>query len=162
LAQRRFELYGIDISVEGLRQTHRNLDEFDFKVNLVQSDMTNIPYKNSVFDSVICVYAIYHNTLENIRKTLAEIYRILNEGGFVYITFQSLRSYKYGKGRFVEVNTFVQDFPPEQDIPHHFSDEGEVQQLMQAFHIIKIELDEYKSENGRTHSHWQVLAEKEH
>ncbi|MGQ9514894.1 MAG: class I SAM-dependent methyltransferase [Thermoproteota archaeon] len=161
LAGKGFELHRVDISAEGLRQTRHKLDDAGLEAELVKSDMVQIPYKSSSFDAVICIYAIYHNRLEGIVKTLAEIYRILIEGGVTFITFQSLRSHKYGRGIWVEKNTFIQDFPFEQGIPHHFSDREEVCQLMKAFRIIKLELFELKSQDGKTYSHWEVFAEKE-
>lgn len=159
LAQQGFDVYGIDFSTEGLSKTRKKAEKVNFKIELKQSDMTKIPYPNHFFDATICIYAIYHNSLENIMKTLAEINRVLHKGGILYVSFQTLRSHKYGQGKQIEDHTFVQDSYPELGIIHHFSSEDEVKGLMKAFHVIKLELEEFKTEDGKTHSHWQVLAE---
>jgi len=164
LAKEGFEVCGIDLSQEGLLQTHRKVEAAGLKAELKRSDMTEIPYPSSSFDAVICIYAIYHNDMENMRRTLAEIHRVLRRGGLAYVTFQALRSHKYGLGREIEANTFVQyldsDCQSESGVPHHFSGEDEVRQMMNAFHIIELKLEEFKTDDGVMHSHWQALAER--
>jgi ubiquinone/menaquinone biosynthesis C-methylase UbiE len=164
LAKEGFEVCGIDLSLEGLRQTRRKVEAAGLGAELKRGDMTEIPYPSSSFDAVICIYAIYHNTLENMRGTLAEIHRVLRRGGLAYVTFQTPRSHKYGLGREIEANTFVQDFDSdcqsESGVPHHFSSEEEVRRMMKAFHIMELKLEEFKTDDGAMHSHWQALAER--
>jgi len=164
LARNGFETHCIDFSAEGLRQSSRRAEDAVLEFGLVRGDMKEIPHVSSSFDAVICIYAIYHGTLRDIEVTVSEIYRVLRVGGLAYVTFQTLRSHKYGQGRGIEANTFVQDFdcdcPLESGIPHHFSSEDEVRQIMKAFSVIKLELEEFKTDDGVMHSHWQVLVEK--
>jgi len=160
LAENGFEAHGIDLSAEGLRRASSKAEDAGLEVELVRGDMREIPHISSSFDAVICIYAIYHGTLDDIKETVSEIYRVLRYGGLAYITFQTPRSHKYGKGRRIEEHTFEQDFPPELDIPHHFSSGDEVRQIVQAFRIIKLELEEFEADDGKIHSHWQVLVEK--
>jgi len=164
LARNGYETHGIDLSAEGLRRSSRRAGEAGLEVGLVRGDMKKIPNASSSFDGVICIYAIYHGTLRDIEVTVSEIYRVLRGGGLAYITFQTLRSHKYGQGREIEANTFVQDFDPdcpqESGIPHHFSGEEEVRQIMRAFRVKELKLEEFRTDDGVMHSHWQVLAEK--
>jgi len=164
LARNGFETHGVDLSAEGLRRSSRRADGAGLEVELVRGDMKEIPHANASFDAVICIYAIYHGTLRDIEVTVSEIGRVLRVGGLAYVTFQTRRSHKYDQGREIEANTFVQDFDPdcpqESGIPHHFSNEDEVRHIMSAFRIIKMELEEFQTDDGVMHSHWQVLAEK--
>jgi len=164
LARNGFETHGIDLSAEGLGRSSRRARDAGLEFVLVRGDMRGIPHANSSFDAVICIYAIYHGTLRDIEVTVSEIGRVLRAGGLAYVTFQTLRSHKYGQGREIEADTFVQDFDPdcpqESGIPHHFSSEGEVRQIMKAFSVMELELEEFRTDDGVMHSHWQVLAEK--
>jgi ubiquinone/menaquinone biosynthesis C-methylase UbiE len=160
LAQQGFEVCGVDLSAEGLRQAREKAKVAGLHVELRLSNMTAIPYPDSSFDAVICVYAIYHSAVAEMRLTLTQAQRVLRDGGLLFVTFQTRRSHKYGQGRPLEAHTFVQDFPPEVNIPHHFSSEEEVRELMRAFRIMKLELEELETGDGKLHSHWQVLAEK--
>jgi SAM-dependent methyltransferase len=122
--------------------------------------MALIPYPDAFFDAVISLYVIYHNTLANMKKTIAEIHRVLRPGGLALLTFMSKRSYRYGRGRQLEPDTFAPDVGADEGIPHHFSDRGKVERLLNAFHLLQIDLDEWIDDQGQRHSHWQVLAEK--
>lgn len=160
LADQGFEVYGVDISETALEMTRQKAAKLGLKVNLMKGDMTSLLFPDLFFDAVICVYVIYHGTLYSIKRTLLEIRRVLRPGGFVLVTFQTRRSHKYGSGKEIEPNTFVQQEPPELGIIHHFSDETEVRLLMEQFQILNVELEELSTKNGNQHSHWQVLARK--
>ncbi len=160
LARKGFEVYGTDISEIGLDQARRRLREEGLEAELKRSDMTVIPYPDVFFDAVIGIWVIYHNTLEAMRKTISEIHRVLNEGGLAFLTFQSKRSYKFGKGKEIEKDTFVLEEGPEKGVLHHFSEKNEVEELLKEFHILDLRLDEFIGEGGELNSHWEVLAEK--
>ncbi|MBO3802342.1 MAG: class I SAM-dependent methyltransferase [Candidatus Brockarchaeota archaeon] len=164
LASNGFEAHGIDLSAEGLRRSRRRAGDAGTWVGLVRGDMKKIPYASGSFDAVICIYAIYQGTLRDIEEAVSEIHRVLRRGGLAYVTFQTLRSHKYGQGRKIEDRTFVQDHDidcsHETGIPHHFSSEDEVRRIMRAFRIVELELEEFRNGDGVRHSHWQVLAEK--
>jgi len=161
LAKQGFEVYGIDISENALERARKRANELRLNVQLKKADMTSVPFPDSFFDAVMCVYAIYHNTLDGMRRTISEVRRILTPGGLVLVTFQTKRSHKYRLGKEIEADTFIQDQPPEVGILHHFSDEQEVRRLMQDFEILSLELEEFVWKDSKVHSHWQVLAQKQ-
>ncbi len=160
LARKGFEVYGTDISEIGLDQARRQLRKEELEAELKRSDMTVIPYADSFFDALISIWVIYHNPLEAMRKTVSEIHRVLNEGGLVFLTFQSKRSYKFGKGKEIEKDTFVLEEGPEKGVLHHFSEKNEIEELLKEFHILDLRLDEFTGKGGELNSHWEVLAEK--
>ncbi len=160
LARKGFEVYGTDISEIGLDQARRRLREEELEGGLKRSDMTVIPYQDSFFDAVISIWVIYHTTLEGMRKTISEIHRVLNEDGLAFLTFQSKRSYKFGKGKEIEKDTFVLEEGPEKGMLHHFSEKKEVEDLLKEFRILDLRLDEFIGSGGELNSHWEVLAEK--
>lgn len=163
LAQEGFNVYGADISETALEHARQWLNREDFTVELKQSDMTAIAYPDGFFDAVISIFVIYHSTVENMGKAIAEIYRVLKAGGLALLTFLSKRSYRYGNGKEIEPGTFIPDIGPDAGIPHHYSDLKELEDLLKRFTILKIELVERteKIDNQeRRHSHWEVVVEK--
>lgn len=160
LAKEGFAVYGSDISETGLEYARRWLEQEELQAELKQSDMTTLPYPDAFFDALISIFVIYHATLDNMRKAIAEIHRVLRSGGLAFLTFPSKRSYRYGQGEEIEKDTFIPNVGPDAGIPHHFSDKEEIELLLGDFKILEIKLNEFISEHGRRHSHWEVLAER--
>jgi SAM-dependent methyltransferase len=160
LAQEGFQVCGIDISPRGLEYTRAWLQQEGLHADLKLSDMTVIPYPDRCFDAVISTYVIHHNTLDNIRRCVAEMYRVLAPGGRVLATVQSKRGYRHGKGQEIEPDTFIPDTGLDAGIPHHFFDEAGLLDLFAAFTVVSLVLDEGLEEGGYLHSHWVVTVER--
>lgn len=160
LAREGFEVCGSDISKTGLEFASAWLQREGLQAELKQADMTSIPYPRGFFDAVIGIYVIYHSTLANMRKAIAEIHRVLRPEGLALLTFISKNDYRYGNGTQIEPDTFVPNIGPDSGVPHHYSDRAEIEDLLDRFRILKIDLEERVDKQGQRHSHWQVLAEK--
>ncbi len=65
------------------------INSYNKNIETHACDMTNLPFEDQAFDCVVCFHAIYHTTLEGIKETLNEIYRVLTAGGQAYITFNT-------------------------------------------------------------------------
>jgi len=84
---KNFELYGIDFSLEMLRQARKYARKFDFSPFLGLADVRHLPFSDTSFDWAISV-ATYHH-LEGKAAQLAalnELKRILKPGGEAFIT----------------------------------------------------------------------------
>jgi ubiquinone/menaquinone biosynthesis C-methylase UbiE len=116
-----------------------------------------LPYKRSCFDAVISLRTIYHQRLDDIQNTISEIKRILDKNGSILIDFLSKRTYSYGKGIFVEENTFIEEDGPEKGVIHYFVDRDELQKLFKGFKRLNMEVQE-KQVEGKRRSRWIVKA----
>jgi len=159
LGDKGFEVYGIDISEVALKIAKKRLTDKGISCELKRGSTKYIDYPNEFFDAVLCINVIYHNTLDDIKKSISEIYRVLKRGGWLFITFISKRTWKYGIGKKIGKDTFIQDEFPEKGVVHYYSDEKDVKEFLKMFKIIWIKLKEETIE-GKRHSHWIVLAEK--
>lgn len=159
LAERGFAAYGADISKTGLKFTRERLRGRKLEAEITRCDMKSMPYIGSCFDAIICVRTIYHQRLQEIQETIAEIHRVLKRNGLFLANFHSRRSSKCGKGRKIEENTFVQEDGPEKGVPHHFVDEKELQELLTDFRIVNLEAEEEVT-NGYLRSHLILVAKK--
>lgn len=157
-----FQMVGTDISPTGIRLTQdaaasRNIP-FEGRV----SDMTTLPWADATFDAALSTSTIHHHLRAGIVQTLAEVWRVLKPGGLFLVDFPSTDTLTYQELRVladtgqiteIEPNTFV-DERNEEDIdgflPHHFCDEADICDLLQAFEIIKLwpDLHEVVTERG--------------
>lgn len=139
LAKEGFSVYATDISQTGIdiaKQKTKSigLNNIHFKTH----DMREIPYSANLFDAVLCIWTIYHGTLDEIKKTVGEIYRVLKSNGTVITDFLSVADVTYGLGREIERNTFIGEKNQEEDVAHHYSTREELIQLFSEFRKLKI------------------------
>jgi len=161
LAREGFQVVGQDISAVALRLSRIALREAGVTAELVQHDMEEIPFPDDSFDAVISVVAIYHNALEGIKRSMAEVRRVLKPGGLFLVWFLSRRSYGVGEfeltaGQEIEPWTVKRGGDaPDAGMPHHFSDEAEVRDvLLSGFDILVLE----ESMQANRPAHWIALA----
>jgi len=157
-ANQNFEVHGVEMSETGLNFTKERLRKRNLEAHILKGDMSLLPYINSCFDAVICVFTIYHQKLKQIQTTISEIHRVLKKRGIVLTNFHSKRSGMYGKGVEVEKDTFTRENGPEKGVAHHFTDEKEIRKLLKGFKNVSIELRERKSTNGYLQSRLIVTA----
>lgn len=87
-----FDVYGIDISKEGLEITENWLKKNKLKADLkIGSIYKKLPYKNNFFDAIISTQVIHHEKIKTIRETIKELVRILRPNGFIFITVRKKR-----------------------------------------------------------------------
>ena len=91
LAERGFEIYGIDISEEAIKIAESLLEEKQLHANLIVGSIyRKLPYDDNFFDAVVCFRALYHERIEVIRGTIGEIKRILKPNGLVFVTARKI------------------------------------------------------------------------
>ncbi len=160
LAREGFQVCGTDVSPRGLALTHEWLRREGLEADLKISDMTAIPYPDEYFDGLISTYVIHHNTLDNIRRCVAEIYRVLAPGGEALLIVQSKRGYRYRCGQEVEPDTLILNTGADAGVPHHFFDRASLRELLSAFAILNITAREHTDPQGHRHAHWKASIEK--
>ncbi len=154
-------MYCMDIAENGLAHARHWLDSEKLTADLAKSDMSEIPYPDGFFDAVVCLYVIYHQKLEGMQRSVAEIHRALKPGGLALVSLLSTRGYRFQQGEEIGPDTFITNVGADHGIPHHFSDYTEIDLLFERFAIRKIEMEEETFEGKGRHTHWHVLVEKE-
>ncbi len=82
------QLVVMDIAEEMLQVSRRK--GFNGNIDYLHADITTLPVAESVFDSVVCYSSFPH--FRDKRRALTEIYRVLKDGGSLYICHTSNRS----------------------------------------------------------------------
>lgn len=152
LASKGFTVYASDISPTGIAIAEEKAKSLNISnIHFQQHDMRSIPYPDSYFDAILCIWTIYHGTLDEIIKTVSEIYRVLRLNGMVLTDFLSVDDSTYGTGKEIERNTFVGDKKTEEDVPHHYFTREELTQLFSEFRqlTIRASSNSYSDESGQ-------------
>ena len=76
---------GIDISKVELNWANRTNKSLDLDAKLINSTIKNLPFKDKYFDVVHIRWVIHHLSKEEIKDSLVELYRILQNNGQVLL-----------------------------------------------------------------------------
>jgi ubiquinone/menaquinone biosynthesis C-methylase UbiE len=143
LAQRGFDVYGIDSSETAIKITAEKAEALGIRnIHLEQHDMREIPFPDNFFDAVICTWTIHHGTLKQIQQTISEIFRVLKGRGTVITDLKPVIPGSFAPGQEIEKNTYI-GMPGEEDVPHHNSTREEALSLFSAFNIVNIRFNKW-------------------
>lgn len=79
----------LDISFNMVYQALRRARRkgFSWRILAVEADMTNLPFRNSIFDFLLYIASIHHLPIRRLRlRALEEAYRVLRKRGKLLIT----------------------------------------------------------------------------
>jgi|SRR6202035_1480108 len=82
-----FDVDGIDIAEAAIEEAKQNLRRYRPEVGdvfLEQGSAESLPYDRPCFDAAIDVCTLQHLDHDQVRKALAEIYRVLKPGGWLF------------------------------------------------------------------------------
>lgn len=80
------EIYFVDIDKELVKTARRNIKEFGFKKTvIVNGDVRSLPFKDEKFDIVIDFSTTDHLPVNDFKKTIKEVYRVLKSDGIYLI-----------------------------------------------------------------------------
>ncbi|HUK99539.1 MAG TPA: methyltransferase domain-containing protein [Nitrospirota bacterium] len=157
-ATQGFKVFGVDASPNACRLTKKTALETGLSVDIRHALMTELPFEDGSFDYVLAWNVIYHGTQDVVRRTLAEIRRILRPGGIFQGTMLSTRDRYYGSGQQIDANTFAANCADEEKRhPHFYCNGDELVSLLKDFHILSLLLCEQKSSRSY---HWNFVAVK--
>jgi len=127
----------------------------------VDAPMTALPLPDAAFDHVLAWNVIYHGDESVVRKTLAEVHRVLRPGGSVMATMLSARRLPVEQakapGREISRNTWVFDGPGDKVHPHYFCTAPDLLSLLWGFEVFSL-FDRPHEKPGSWH--WHLLAER--
>jgi len=167
LAKHGFRVYGIDIAPKGIKMTKDWLEKQNLEANLkIGSIYKRLPYKDDFFDAVISTQVIHHERIQNIRKAIKEIEKILKPKGLIFITVRKRKFKKfwpkstiiekYGKQKsrykVVEPRTYIPIEGGEKGLIHYLFNKELIKKEFKNFKIYNIWVDSKKR-------HYCLLAE---
>ncbi len=169
MSQMGHNVYGTDISENGINHTQKWLESNGLKATLKVADMTDNLFKDMNFHGAVSWDALHHNTIDNINKAVENVYESLCEGGMFMVSLLSTKSGKADlRGKEIEKNTFVREAGPEAGVPHHYFDEQGTRELFKKWQIISladidvtyIEENIHYLSNPFPYTKWNVIVKK--
>lgn len=124
-----FDVTVCDISEKAVETTKKKFERLGYQLDASVCDMRELPFKNNTFDAVLCVWTAGHGTLQDMKKHAAEMLRVVKEKGIIFIDYPSIEDERYGIGKEIEANTFLDNMPWEEKIPHHYSNVSEIEEV---------------------------------
>jgi len=149
LAKHGFDVYGIDVAPRGIKITNNWLKKEYLGAKLKCGDIyKKLPYPDSFFDALISTQTLNHNRIENIRKLIKEIERVLKLKGFIFITVSRKRPLKellkktprekLWKMKFIAPRTFIPLSGDEKGLIHYWFNEELLRKEFKNFKICDI------------------------
>lgn len=157
LAEAGLRVVAMDSSATGLETLRETAAARGLTLELRQGDADSLPFGDSSFDFVLCWDVIYHGDLEDVRRRLAEIWRVLRPGGLFQGTMLPSRNSNYGVGRLVAPGTFVVDGDEHHWQPHFYCDLATLVATFSRFEIVRL-TQHQKRKPGSWH--WNIVAER--
>jgi SAM-dependent methyltransferase len=144
-AKRGFEVHGFDASETAIKRARKVLKSENLFADLKVWDMTKpLPYEDAFFDAVLAVRVMHHTYMNNIKRIVKEIDRVLKKGGFLFLLVPFSREeilgwkQKGGKLEEPEPRTYVYSEGEEKGIPHHIFTKEELLRLFENYDIEEI------------------------
>ena len=143
-ASQGFEMFGLDSAPTGLKLAAEFLAKDGLTAELVCTDMSALPWDDASFDAVISVKVINHQDIDGIRKTVAEIGRVLRPHGWVFVvvaTYAPGEIEKSDKVVLLGPKVYAKKEGHEAGVPHYFATREEWVAEFSAFEIASVRSD---------------------
>ena len=143
LAQRGFQVTGMDVSSEGLRLTRHWLREKKITARLTRADFFEpFAFADAAFDGAIALQSIHHGTHDRIRSCVGEIARVVKPGGILFVSV-SVTSFRRWATEFrtIAPRTYVPLDGPEAGVPHYVYTRAQLRKDFARFAVIDLHAD---------------------
>ncbi len=156
-SKRGFSVIGSDISAIALRVASKRLMQQNRdNIFLILHDMRNLPFCDESFIGIFSMNTIYHATMNEVKRVVNEIYRVLKDEGVCLVTLLSDTDFKFDRTLLTGEKTLQTDSEFENGVIHSFFNREDAYKLLTSFEIIKLEKEDIRFGN-RVSSHWFVL-----
>lgn len=143
LAQKGFNIYGIDIADEGIKKAKAILRKKKLKADLkIGNILEKFPYKDNFFDAVTSVQVLQHGEEKQIKQVIKEIERVLRPGGLIFITLCGrisegrVRDYLVKSAKKIAPHTYVPTIGNEAGLTHFIYNQQKIKEHYKNFKII--------------------------
>jgi tellurite methyltransferase len=155
-AEHGFAVEAIDGAAAGLDFARGEAAARGLRVNLRQADADALPFAEESFDYVLSWNVIFHGTMGDVGRRLAEIWRVLKPGGLYQGTMLSQRDGQFARGPAVAPDTFIRGSGPKAH-PHYYCDLTGLAALFAGFELLSLTQEEQRRPGSW---HWHILAER--
>jgi len=149
LAQKNFEVYGLDNAPTGLKILKKTLKNRSLKVNLKTGNaFASLPYQDNYFDAIISVQVLQHAKETVILKAIKEVSRIIKPNGLIFITLcgriskGKVRLFLVKTAKKIAPNTYLPTQGNERGLVHFIYNRQLIKKHFKNFQLLKIWRDD--------------------
>jgi SAM-dependent methyltransferase len=137
LAQQGFVVLGLDNSPTALQLTREWVGQETLRALLARADMRRpLPVPAGSFDAVVSTQVIHHALLDTVRRTAAELGRVVRPGGMLFVTVP-LKPDDDDTFQEIEPGTLVPVTGAEKGLLHHFFTPDELRSILPLFLVFE-------------------------
>src|SRR5438477_8291322 len=156
-AEHGFAVEAIDGAAAGLDFACREAAARDLRLSLRQADADTLPFSDESFDYVLSWNVIFHGTMGDVGRRLAEIWRVLKPGGLFQGTMLSKRDVQFGRGRAIAPTPSSAAAIPRRTHPHFYCDAATLVALFAGFELLSLKQQQQRKPGSW---HWHIIAER--
>ena len=137
-ASNGFKVQGFDISEKAVEIAKEGLAKYKFDTtNFKVASVLDTGYEDETFDGVIAHAVLDHLTMEDAKKALEELHRIIKINGMVWISFDVAQSEDFEENHITyEDGTMEYTEGCREGMLFNPYDEDKIDDLLQNFHIV--------------------------
>jgi tellurite methyltransferase len=155
-AEHGFSVEAIDGAAAGLDFASGMAAARGLRLSWRRADADALPFADQSFDYVLSWNVIFHGTMGDVGRRLAEIWRVLKAGALYQGTMLSKRDAQFGRGQPVAPDTFIRGSDPKAH-PHYYCDLAGLAALFAGFELLSLTQEEQRRAGSW---HWHILAER--
>jgi len=162
-AQQGFRVAGIDISERAIEWARDWCRREGLPCDLRVGDITRLPFGDGTFDVAVSHGVLDHVPMEDARRAVEEVGRVLRSGGLFYCDLRSSEDFECGLGAQVGPNSFVLPHGFEAGLVQHFFTLQEAMTLVERlFRVVYIETNERRvgADLTRKFARWILASER--
>jgi tellurite methyltransferase len=162
--QAGFSVTSIDSSITAVKFLQAWSQQLGFDIQILLGDFLNPCFRREHFDLVLSYNVLYHGFREQFALAIQHVYSVLKPAGLFFFTCPTRQDGKYGHGQEIKPHTYISTKSVVPGDIHYFSDEVDLDILLNGFRLLSRVKDEGYFLNQGTQqffSNWQVLAQKE-
>jgi tellurite methyltransferase len=159
----RFSVTAMDTSPTAIQHLVDWADDLHLSIKTRVCDMLDIALQGKTFDIVLSYNVIYHGSREQFAQAIRQVHKLLKPKGIFFFTSPSRQDGKYGFGEIIAPHTYRCEKSVTPGDIHYFTDENDLDELLDGFRLIKRWKSEgYWDNSGEQqfYSNWHVQAEK--
>ena len=155
-AEHGFAVEAVDGAAAGLDFARQEAAARKLRLGLRQANADALPFADASFDYVLSWNVIFHGTMGDVGRRLAEVWRILKPGALYQGTMLSKRDAQFGHGRHVGPDTFIRGSDAKAH-PHYYCDLAGLAALFAGFDFLSLTQEEQRRPGSW---HWHIIAER--
>ena len=133
-----FETHGVDISESRIKDAIEYGKKIGADLKIINCDMRELSYDDESFSFVFSYNTIFHMTKKDIKKSMAEMRRVLVKDGLCFVNFMSTEDDMYGEGEEL-VKGECRQIECGEEVIHTFFDDNEVSDFLEGFELIALD-----------------------